>query len=134
MAKKSLKIIFIICIIIFANINFAAAVADNDGAAFITKAEFDSLKNTFQSELDKYNRNIDTKLEAAINAYISGVKNEKETKLENKYVLINPTWMKNKRFNRSKKGTKYTVYISFVEVDLASYDYCSFMFGMSLHL
>lgn len=127
MVKKSLKTIFTICIILFANINFAAAVSENDGAAFITKAEFDSLKNTFQSELDKYNRNIDAKLEAAINAYISGVKNEKETKLDNKYVLIDPTWMKNKRFNRSKKGTKYTLYISFVEVDLTADGYCSFM-------
>ena len=30
--------------------SFAAVVSDNDGSAFITKAEFDSLKNSFQSK------------------------------------------------------------------------------------
>jgi hypothetical protein len=37
-------LIFILCIE-----TFAAAVSDNDGSAFITKAEFDSLKNNFQT-------------------------------------------------------------------------------------
>ncbi|MBR4313866.1 MAG: hypothetical protein IKP66_03045 [Lachnospiraceae bacterium] len=58
--------------------NFAAIVSDNDGSAFITKAEFDSLKNDFQSQIDKYNTSIDAKIDGAIAAYLAGIKVEKE--------------------------------------------------------
>ena len=53
---------------------FAAVVGDNDGAAFITKAEFDSMKNDFQSQLNKFNTSIDNKIENAIAGYINGIK------------------------------------------------------------
>ena len=120
MRRHLKRILSLIVILSYVTIHYAAAITDNDGAAFITKAEFDSLKNTFQSELDGYNRNIDMKLESAINAYISGIKIERETNLENKYEIISPTWMKDKRFNKSKKGTKYTSYMSFVEICVAT--------------
>ncbi len=54
--------------------SFAAVVGDNDGAAFITKAEFDSMKNDFQSQLDRYNSSLDNKIDGAIAAYLSGVR------------------------------------------------------------
>ena len=54
--------------------NFAAVVSDNDGSAFITKAEFDSLKNDFQSNIDKYNTSIDAIIDEAISNYLSGIK------------------------------------------------------------
>ena len=54
--------------------NFAAVVGDNDGAAFITKAEFDSLKNNFQSQIDQYNTSIDSKIDGAIASYLSGIR------------------------------------------------------------
>ena len=54
--------------------SFAAVVGDNDGAAFITKAEFDSLKNDFQSQLDRYNSSLDNKIDGAIASYLSGIK------------------------------------------------------------
>ena len=53
--------------------SFAAVVGDNDGAAFITKAEFDSLKSTFQSQIDRYNASIDNKIDGAIASYLSGI-------------------------------------------------------------
>ena len=53
--------------------SFAAVVGDNDGAAFITKAEFDSMKNDFQSQLDRYNSSLDNKIDGAIASYLSGV-------------------------------------------------------------
>ena len=62
--------------------SMAAVVSDNDGAAFITKAEFDSLKNTFQGQIDSYNKNIDNKIEGAINSYLAGVKASKESRLD----------------------------------------------------
>ena len=54
--------------------SFAAVVSDNDGSAFITKAEFDSLKNDFQSQIDQYNTSIDSKIDGAIAAYLAGVR------------------------------------------------------------
>ena len=56
--------------------SFAVVVSDNDGSAFITKAEFDSLKNDFQSQLNQYNSSIDAKIDEAIASYISGIKVE----------------------------------------------------------
>ena len=53
---------------------FAAVVSDNDGAAFITKAEFDSLKTNFQSQIDSYNTSIDNKIDSAIAGYLAGIK------------------------------------------------------------
>ena len=54
--------------------SFGAIVSDNDGSAFITKAEFDSLKNDFQSQIDQYNTSIDQKIDGAIASYLSGIK------------------------------------------------------------
>ena len=58
--------------------SFAAVVSDNDGSAFITKAEFDSLKNNFQAQINAYNTNIDNKIDEAISSYLSGIKVAKE--------------------------------------------------------
>ena len=59
--------------------SFAAVVGDNDGAAFITKAEFDSLKSTFQEQINRYNQSIDNKIDGAIAGYLDGVRNDKTT-------------------------------------------------------
>ena len=75
--KKSTRIVkraLALFLVVLMSINtFAAVVGDNDGAAFITKAEFDSLKNDFQSQLDRYNSSIDDKIDGAIAAYLSGI-------------------------------------------------------------
>lgn len=65
-------IIFFVMISISANV-FAVAVSDNDGSAFITKAEYDSLKNSFQTQLDFFNTQIDSKIDNAIASYLSGI-------------------------------------------------------------
>ena len=73
--KQIFKIIisiFLLNNLIISNI-FAVAVSDNDGSAFITKAEFDSLKNNFQSQIDSYNTGIDTKIDSAISSYLAGI-------------------------------------------------------------
>ena len=69
--KKGLTLFLVLFLCIE---NFAAIVSDNDGSAFITKAEFDSLKNNFQSQIDQYNTSIDAKIDGAIAAYLAGVK------------------------------------------------------------
>ena len=58
-----------------------AVVSDNDGSAFITKAEFDSLKNNFQSQIDQYNTSIDSKIDGAIASYLSGINLSKKEQL-----------------------------------------------------
>ena len=82
MCKKALCLIFAFLLSIE---SFAAVVSDNDGSAFITKAEFDSLKNDFQSQLDAYNTSIDSKIDNAIASYLSGINIEAETTLLNNY-------------------------------------------------
>ena len=53
--------------------SFGAVVGDNDGAAFITKAEFESLKNDFQTQINRYNTSLDSKIDGAIATYLAGV-------------------------------------------------------------
>ena len=42
------------------NINTYAAIGANDGSAFVTKAEFDALVNTFNEQMDAYQNGINT--------------------------------------------------------------------------
>ncbi|MBO6120022.1 MAG: hypothetical protein J6P02_06100 [Lachnospiraceae bacterium] len=61
-------------LVVLMSINtMGAIVSDNDGSAFITKAEFDSLKNDFQSQIDQYNTSIDSKIDGAIASYLGGI-------------------------------------------------------------
>ena len=94
------KIIALVLILVMSINSFAAVVADNDGSAFITKAEFDSLKNNFQSQLDSYNSAIDNKIDTAIAGYLAGITVEQEMDLESllyknneyKVVEFSNTW------------------------------------------
>ena len=74
--KNNTKILkLIITFILLLSINTSAVtLSDNDGAAFITKAEFDSLKNDFQSQINQYNTTIDSKIDEAIAAYLAGIR------------------------------------------------------------
>lgn len=71
--KKIKKILLvIISILSLCNITFSAIVSDNDGSAFVTKAEFDALKEDFKKQIDNYNESIDNKIDGAIAAYLAG--------------------------------------------------------------
>ena len=72
------RVISLLLVLIFSIESFAAVVSDNDGSAFITKAEFDSLKNEFQAQLNQYNTSIDNKIDEAIAAYLAGITLKKE--------------------------------------------------------
>ena len=77
---KNIKKIIALILVLILSINcFAAVVSDNDGSAFITKAEFDSLKNNFQSQLGSYYTAIDSKIDNAIAQYLIGTKIAEET-------------------------------------------------------
>ena len=69
MAKKALCLVFAFLLSIN---SFAAIVSDNDGSAFVTKAEFEALKKGFADQIDNYNASIDEKIDGAIAAYLAG--------------------------------------------------------------
>ena len=75
MGKKALCLIFAFLLSIN---SFAAIVSDNDGSAFVTKAEFDSLKKNFADQIDNYNDSIDAKIDGAIASYLAGIQLEKK--------------------------------------------------------
>lgn len=75
---KTIKVCILLLILITNNM-FAAVVSDNDGSAFITKAEFDSLKNDFQLQINNYNISIDSKIDNAITSYLTGITTAKES-------------------------------------------------------
>lgn len=72
MSKRACSAFLVLLLTFVTRIN-AAVVSDNDGSSFITKAEYDSLKNSFQAQLDSYNTNIDSKIDNAISSYIAGI-------------------------------------------------------------
>ena len=76
--KKGTRIVkrlLALFLVVLMSINtLGAVVSDNDGSAFITKAEFDSLKNNFQSQIDQYNTSIDSKIDGTIAGYLAGIK------------------------------------------------------------
>lgn len=49
---------------------FAAIVSDNDGSAFVTKAEFEALKSSFNKQINNYNKSLDNKIDGAIASYL----------------------------------------------------------------
>ena len=71
------RILALFLVVLMSIESFAAVVSDNDGSAFITKAEFDSLKNSFQSQIDQYNTSIDSKIDGAIASYLAGINVDK---------------------------------------------------------
>ncbi len=102
-------LVFVLCLN-----SFAAVVSDNDGSAFITKAEFDSLKNSFQSQIDQYNTSIDAKIDGAIAAYLAGIKT---TSTEPSKILVdnysNMRWVREYNiYGRWKKWTSTSGYSS----------------------
>ena len=120
--RKSTRIVkrtLALFLVVLMSINsFGAVVSDNDGSAFITKAEFDSLKNNFQSQIDQYNTSIDSKIDGAIASYLAGI-------------------------NLAKQQTKSIIYNDWTDVSMISgslqNEYIvpnidiNFMFGMLLH-
>ena len=103
-------------LIVLMSINsFAAVVGDNDGAAFITKAEFESLKNDFQTQINRYNSLLDNKIDGAIASYLNGIKIETQRLIEplvSNYELMRwqPNW---KVYGKYKK---YRDYSNFTEL------------------
>ena len=70
---KAIKKMVSLFIAVIININSFAAVGSNDGSAFITKAEFDAIVNTFNEQMDNYQNNLNSKIDGAIANYLAGL-------------------------------------------------------------
>ena len=80
--KKCARLIAVLCVIAM-NINSFAAIGGNDGSAFITKAEFDALVNTFNEQMDNYESSIISKVDGAIANYLASLDNTQTIVLDN---------------------------------------------------
>ena len=79
-STRIVKRVFALLLVVLMSIeSLGAVVSDNDGSAFITKAEFDSLKNNFQAQIEQYNTSIDSKIDGAIASYLAGINLRKKT-------------------------------------------------------
>ena len=106
-STRLLKRLIALILVLFLSIEtFAAMVSDNDGAAFITKAEFDSLKNTFQAEINRYNSSLDNKIDGAIAGYLAGVKVAKTSKKS----ILTKNWTSGYTMLNGVINNDYTVY------------------------
>lgn len=80
---KKLKIVATLFLVIILSVeSFAAIVSDNDGSAFVTKSEFESLKTNFADQITNYNNSIDRKIDGAIASYLAGLMLKKSTAIE----------------------------------------------------
>ena len=62
--QKIVKKLLALFLVVLTSIeSFGAILGDNDGSAFITKAEFDSQVKEFNTEINRYETSIDTKLQ-----------------------------------------------------------------------
>lgn len=87
MKVKKSKIGIFLILLLYVMKSHAAIVSDNDGSAFVTKSEFEALKNNFAQQIDNYNDSIDSKIDGAIASYLAGIelqKTEEQVSLLNK--------------------------------------------------
>ena len=77
-SKKILIVSLCVSLSVSYGSSFAAIVSDNDGSAFVTKSEFESLKVSFANQINSYNDSIDKKIDGAISSYLTGIKLAKE--------------------------------------------------------
>ena len=91
MKRTVKKLMSMILVLLLSISSFAAIVSDNDGAAFITKAEEDSLKTDFQAKLEEYYTSIDSKISEAIAEYLAAASAGKtSTYIQDMGVLSTP--------------------------------------------
>ena len=67
------KITALFLVLLLSIDSFAAIISENDGSAFVTKAEFEAMKSNFNNQIDNYNTSIDSKIDGAIASYLSGI-------------------------------------------------------------
>ncbi len=83
--KMMKKLLALFLVVLMSIDGFAAVVGDNDGSAFVTKAEFEALKNDFNKQIEIYNDSIDSKIDGAVASYLAGIQKSEKEMLKNIY-------------------------------------------------
>lgn len=94
-------------VFLLATNSFAAVVSDNDGAAFVTKKEFEAMKNEFYEQLTRYNLSLDNKIDGKIADYLNGIKVEKRQDIKR---LLDENGVYDEKYNlywNSKTDVRY---------------------------
>lgn len=73
--KISKRLIAIFMLLLLC-INTYANTSSYDGTSFVTKAEFDSLVNIFNEQMNVYQSGLNTRIDTAVASYISGLSQE----------------------------------------------------------
>ena len=117
--NKIAKRFIAFCMVIIFSVNsFAAIVADNDGSAFVTKAEFEALKDDFAKQVQSYEDSIVGKIDGAIAAYLAGIRTGRKSALDNIYNQFggsNIRWYKSAQL--------WTTNVKRPDAEVASYFY-----------
>ena len=82
------KNLIIVFVIILNSMSSYAAVGANDGSAFITKAEFDALVNTFNEQMDGYEHSLVSKVDGAIANYLAGLDDHETLTLKPHFIKV----------------------------------------------
>ena len=107
MVKISKKVLSL-CLSMFLCINsFAAIVADNDGSAFTTKAEFEAMKQDFANQVNSYQSSIEGKIDGAIASYLAGIRTTRTVIATNYFTNAKANNAKNLAFIRWKTPQAY---------------------------
>ena len=88
--KRISTMLIIIFLLLMETLNlYASIVSDSDGSSFVTKAEFENLKDNFASQVKNYSDSIDKKIDGAIASYLAGIKTERKVVLDSLLNKIN---------------------------------------------
>lgn len=81
--KSVMRIISIMIILVLMIKSYvpASVVGDSDGAAFVTKVEFEELKDNLEAQLSSYNDSLASKIDGVIADYLSGLKVANKTEV-----------------------------------------------------
>ena len=113
MRKCLIKIqkIFFALMFLFTSVSTYAAVGANDGSAFVTKAEFDALVNTFNEQMDTYANSINSKIDGSIANYLNGLSNEVTENQDSYLNKINPTFINTWDPFETRPGINYRYFM-----------------------
>lgn len=124
--KVNKVIMMLICILLLTtSYTKAAVISDNDGSAFITKAEFEAMKKNFNTQVERYNESIDSKIDGAIASYLAAM----TVKMENVDSILNRFSTNQRTFVQAISNpttcTQDDIYIEESGYWVAAYSYAS---------
>ena len=114
---KRVLALFIVALL---NINTYATTATQDGSAFVTKAEFDSLMKDFNSAMDVYQSSLNSKIDNAVSQYLAGMASSYKSKTTPLFISNcagnNVTMLANNTYPYKKHTTGYNIKVMYAAI------------------